>query len=120
MSSLPKIANRWEFSETRHEIYSQQNPMIDCPTCDGDGDIYVKCDCCHNEDYRTCEDCLGSGEIRYLESVGPREVPLVSRAMYRRETIKELKAWAAWTNIGLLDLMAYVIKNNPDLVYRHK
>jgi len=45
-------------SDALHEVVN-----LECPYCDGDGDIVTYCDCCDAEKEEECEFCDGTGEV---------------------------------------------------------
>ena len=59
-----KVSGFEEWAKNMRLDYKQLNPKVECPSCEGDGEI--ECDCCGHEKH--CDDCDGNGKVRFNEA----------------------------------------------------
>tara|TARA_R110000737_G_scaffold282141_1_gene288781 strand:+ start:16 stop:369 length:354 start_codon:yes stop_codon:yes gene_type:complete len=59
-----KISGFEEWAKNMRLDYSESNPKVECPDCEGDGEI--ECDCCGHEKH--CDVCDGNGKLRFNEA----------------------------------------------------
>lgn len=97
------IATHAQWADEKKLMLEEENPVIECAHCSGDGVIYDRCHCCGNEQEEDCQICDGRGRIKYSESPKPRPgSDLIGRQVYFREVINDLKAWCGYTRQDFL------------------
>ena len=59
-----KVSGFEEWAKNMLLEYKELNPKVECPNCDGDGEI--ECECCEN--VANCVACDGNGKIRFNDA----------------------------------------------------
>lgn len=99
------IANYEQWAAEKKLALEAEDPLIECTECHGEGEIYKECRCCGHETERECEVCDGRGRFHFSESPKPRTgAELISRQVYFREVVTDLKKWCAYTREDFLKL----------------
>ncbi|NLA67985.1 MAG: hypothetical protein GX856_07055 [Gammaproteobacteria bacterium] len=82
------------FEAWRDEQIASRPPdmPVDCPECDGEGD--VECSCCGHE--RECDLCDGRGRVEWSELDEGQKRRLVHRGAYAKAVLEDAFAWAGW------------------------
>lgn len=76
----------------------QENPLVECPDCDGIGLTPDECECCGSElDSEECGLCDGDGRVRYSQVNQFQRSRYFTQRHYLDAVLVDLEAWAAWT-----------------------
>ncbi|WP_417315638.1 hypothetical protein [Cycloclasticus pugetii] len=97
------IASFEDWKALKINDLSAENPLVDCPDCDGSGEVDDFCACCDRGDVVACGLCDESGKVRFLD-VKDQYVSQLAYGTYFKEVIGDLKKWAAYTREDFLEL----------------
>lgn len=104
------IASYSEWLEAKHHFLEEENPVIECEECDGEGEIVKECGCCGHEKEQECVVCEGAGQYRYLDSPKPRPSSgHTAIAIYFEEVVADLKRWCAYTRQDFLEVGGHFV-----------
>lgn len=87
--------DQWVDVEMNH--LSETNPIIDCPTCNGEGVVEDDCDCCGHESNEMCDDCLGGGEAEFNDISEYGQRTYLNKEKYLSSIKKDFLLWASFT-----------------------
>jgi len=94
--------DKWQELKLRDLV--EDNPLIDCPACDGDGEIYEICECCGSEKEEECGECEGDGRVRFNDLNDSQKRKAFTRRVYFSEVIADLKRWCSLTRQDFLEI----------------
>lgn len=81
--------------------------LVECPDCQGEGNISVECESFGNESEHTCGLCDGEGRVK-VGDLGHDEICRLAafdKSAYHHEVIADLERLAFWTGENRLDLL---------------
>lgn len=99
----------WRAAKRRD--WEEDDPEINCPKCDGEGEIYETCPCCGHDSDDFCETCQGSGRLQFNQLDSADKAAMLTRGMYQKEVIADLKLWCAYTRQDFLVVVAPFIQS---------
>lgn len=83
----------WKEQKTRSLL--EENPVISCAGCAGEGE--TECRCCGN--WADCKACGGAGEFEYLEADRASKDRAVSWGQYVLDVKRDVRQLCSWTGI---------------------
>ena len=96
------IASYEQWEAEQRQIVEQENPLLECRRCDGEGEIIEDCPCCGHEKEEECPTCEGAGQIRYEDAPIGLQREQIEPWMYFDQVIADLKKWCAYTREDFL------------------
>jgi len=91
------IASYEEWRELKMRDLAEDNPLINCPECDGEGEIFDFCECCGSDKDEECGECEGAGRVRFNDLGYNAKQKAFTRRAYVKEVMADLKRWCALT-----------------------
>lgn len=82
----------------------ETDETLDCPDCDGEGEIHGECECCGQGTETECETCDGTGELDadHLSVIQHH----TQTARYFHAVVTDLRRYAAYTGKDFLGVVA--------------
>lgn len=102
-----------EWRKQQADYFSETNPKIECPTCNGEGTILDDCDCCGHESEAACEDCEESGKVKFNDINEYSRKLVFTKEKYLTVIEEEFIKYAGFTN----KLVEELFFNNEFIAY---
>lgn len=96
------IASYDEWQELKLRDLAEDNPLINCPGCDGEGEFSDFCECCGGAKEGECAECDGAGQVRFNQLSDAEKRKAFTRRVYINEVMTDLRRWCALTREDFL------------------
>ena len=100
-----------DWKSQKIQDWTEDNPKIDCPKCEGEGEIFDTCPCCGHDSDEECGTCEGEGQVYFNELDSTDLSAFFNRRTYQKEVIADLKKWCAYTREDFLGMVGPFIEN---------
>lgn len=98
------ISSYDEWRRLKRRDLAEDNPLIKCPECDGEGEIFDHCECCGADKDEECGECDGAGRVRFNALSDTAKQKAFTRRMYVNEVMADLKRWCSLTRQDYLGI----------------
>lgn len=116
MQRLPELIGFKEWQERQKQwlLSLDEDEKIECPDCNGYGEIEDECSCCGSDYTKDCETCDGDGELYFSELTGQQlSKHFLTAELYKEAVEKDVKDLARCLDLHYDDIaFCYNIKNN--------
>jgi len=84
-----------EWQKKEGDYLFDKNPIIECPSCNGEGIVEDECSCCGHETEEECDDCCGNGKLEFNEFARSE---VLTKEKYLAAIQNEFSLLASFTN----------------------